>query len=408
MCILHLVPWGRVVPPIFISAVVAACGGSGGADAGWVVRDSAGIVIVENDHTLPAWRDGRGWRLSAEPAVRIGTVSGDTTQQLYRVVHSRILSDGRIAVVNSGTSEVRLYDGEGRYLMSLGGSGDGPGEFRSPWAVHEVAADSILVIDLYREISVFDSDGRYARRFVPERPEGRVQGEGFEPVDQFGDGSLLFRSHHRQDPTWVGVHRNQISMVRTLLDGSFGGSLGDFDDQTVMYGGLGQYVFGARAREGASDTTMWYGPGDRFEIREVAFDGRTVRLIRLDQPPRPVTGADEAEFRDATLERVRGTSQEPLYNRLLAGSEFAENFPAHYDVWTDAAGNLWVQDYQPYTARVDRMWSVFDSRGRYLGEVTVPAGLTVHDIGEDYVLGRWTDDLDVEYIVKYDLEKGTN
>lgn len=89
----------------------------------------------------------------------------------------------------------------------------------------------------------------------------------------------------------------------------------------------------------------------------------------------------------------------------MAASEFATHFPAHYEVRTDALGNLWVQDYRPFRERVDREWSVFDEPGRYLGQVVMPAGLPIHEIGEDYVLGHWTDELDVEYIVMHRLEK---
>src|SRR5690554_6994270 len=39
-----------------------------------VVRDSAGITIVEN--SVPLWRDEEEWRLTAEPVVQIGVVIG--------------------------------------------------------------------------------------------------------------------------------------------------------------------------------------------------------------------------------------------------------------------------------------------------------------------------------------------
>jgi hypothetical protein len=381
-----------------------ACSGTADREAGWTVRDSAGIRIVENDHTLPLWQPGAEWRVSAEPIVRIGTVSADTTTQLYRVTHSRRLSDGRIAVVNSGSSQVRFYDASGRFAGALGGRGDGPGEFRSPWIVHQIAGDSLLVIDLYRHISIFDADGRFARRFLPERPEQQQLGEGFEPVDQFGDGSLLFRAHERWDRSRTGIGRSRIAMVRTRLDGSFAGSLGQFDDQTVDFAGP-LYMWGPWAKEAAADTTMWYGPGDRFELREVTFDGRTIRLVRLDRPARPITEADVTRFKDAAIEQARGTPAEQTVNRRFAEMQHPETFPFHFDIKTDALGNLWVQDYQPWTDRVPRSWSVFDGEGRFLGDVTIPAAVTVHEFGDDYVLGHWTDDLDVEYVVLYRLEK---
>ena len=52
-------------------------------------------------------------------------------------------------------------------------------------------------------------------------------------------------------------------------------------------------------------------------------------------------------------------------------------------------------------------WVVFDGSGRMLGSVTTPAGLEVTEIGEDFVLGIWRDELDVQHVQLYELMKGT-
>ncbi len=55
-----------------------------------------------------------------------------------------------------------------------------------------------------------------------------------------------------------------------------------------------------------------------------------------------------------------------------------------------------------------RLWSVFDSAGVSLGTIAIPTNLEVFEIGEDYLLGVWTDDLDIEYVRMYDLVARTN
>jgi hypothetical protein len=72
---------------------------------------------------------------------------------------------------------------------------------------------------------------------------------------------------------------------------------------------------------------------------------------------------------------------------------------------TDDAGNLWVQEYGLTQDDRPLDWSVFDRAGRFLGEVEMPAGFGVHQIGDDFVLGRWTDELEVEYILMYGIVK---
>ncbi|HSM06888.1 MAG TPA: hypothetical protein VK858_19840 [Longimicrobiales bacterium] len=380
-----------------------------GPDVGPVVRDSAGITIVENDATRPRWTSP--WTLSEEPELRIGSVEGDPEQLLFQVTDSHVLPDRRILLANSGSAEVRVYDPEGRLLQTLGRRGEGPGEFTAPWQAYPMPGDSILVIDLYREVAVFDPEGEFARQFDLDLPEGLLGAEGAEPVDQFGDGSLLFRGHYPYQPGPGGVTRNVVPMLRVPLDGAPAVSLGDFEDQTGYSGQPHRdYAHGAWAKEAAADSTMWYGPGDRMELREVARDGRLIRIVRLNRAARPITEADRETFRRDYAKQMAEFNPrqgEPFWRERARDVLFPDSFPVHYEIETDPLGNVWVQDYRSFfsEARMDREWTVFDAEGAYLGEVTVPGGMEVHDVTEDFVVGKWTDDLGVEYVHVHRIEK---
>lgn len=52
------------------------------------------------------------------------------------------------------------------------------------------------------------------------------------------------------------------------------------------------------------------------------------------------------------------------------------------------------------------VWTVFDPGGRIQGLVETPPGLDVLEIGADYVLGRVTDELGVEYVHVWALDRG--
>ena len=49
---------------------------------------------------------------------------------------------------------------------------------------------------------------------------------------------------------------------------------------------------------------------------------------------------------------------------------------------------------------------VFRPDGVYLGTVKLPHDLRIAEIGPDYVLGMARDDLDVEYVRMYGLDRG--
>ena len=51
---------------------------------------------------------------------------------------------------------------------------------------------------------------------------------------------------------------------------------------------------------------------------------------------------------------------------------------------------------------------MFDSEGLYLGVVETPPRFRIYEIGSDYLLGGWKDDLDVDHVRMYELVKGEN
>lgn len=102
---------------VLAASVVAACGAGDRADTAPVVRDSAGITIVEN--SAPAWRPGEGWRIAAEPEVEIGVLEGEAPYQLYRVRDAVRLPDGRIVIANGGSNELRYFAPDGRWLGTV-------------------------------------------------------------------------------------------------------------------------------------------------------------------------------------------------------------------------------------------------------------------------------------------------
>ena len=81
-------------------------------------------------------------------------------------------------------------------------------------------------------------------------------------------------------------------------------------------------------------------------------------------------------------------------------------FPAFASLMTDALDHLWVEEYEiPGAERPGVVWTVFDPEGRVLGFVETAEGLEVYEIGEDYLLGRVTDELGVEYVQVWPLER---
>lgn len=108
------------------------------------------------DHAPPfdaAFRVEQRIRLNVPADRPIGSVSG------------LVFWNGRIALVDEIQAEVKLFDRAGRYHGALGGAGDGPGEFRMPFAALPLADGRLAVLDRRNGwLTWFDPSGAYAAR----------------------------------------------------------------------------------------------------------------------------------------------------------------------------------------------------------------------------------------------------
>ena len=94
---------------------------------------------------------------------------------LFNASHVQSLSDGRLAVLNAGTSEILVFSADGRLELTFGGEGRGPGELMRPLFLGVLPGDSIVVTELTpQRATVFTADGSVVRTFDLGMPEGRV------------------------------------------------------------------------------------------------------------------------------------------------------------------------------------------------------------------------------------------
>ena len=388
---------------LFLSAgMVAAC--ARGDDAAHETRDSAGIRIVESRRA--AWTDDTRWRIGAEPSLDIGGGDSADAYLLHRVITSEVLPGGRVAVANTGTAEVRIFDSAGRHLSTVGRRGQGPGEFSSPWHLHAMPGDSLLVVDLRGfRFNVFGPNGAFVRSYTTPVATGA---EGTELVDWFDDGTALVHRYERTEPDTQSTEprRSRLSLFRIASDGRMLDSLGFFAAQTSVSGNL--YVWGPYTHETAHDSTVYVGLADQYEILRYTNRGKLVGIIRRDLPNRPTTAADIAAFREAALPRDLAERENPQLRarieRMFVAARYAPVFPPYFHLRTDQPGNLWAQEYTPRIGE-GRIWSVFDPEGIYLGDVEMPDRFRVYQIGADFVLGQWRDADDVEHVRRYPIIK---
>ncbi|MBK9549455.1 MAG: hypothetical protein IPO52_10225 [Gemmatimonadetes bacterium] len=81
-----------------------------------------------------------------------------------------------------------------------------------------------------------------------------------------------------------------------------------------------------------------------------------------------------------------------------------QRFPAYTALEVDRDGNTWVRRFEIPDIPA-RRWGVFRQDGRFLGHVTLPAGVQVLEIGSDYLLGLGKGPMDEEQAQLYRIRK---
>ncbi len=410
------------------SGLVASCGDEGPgpvplADAPrYGIRDSAGIRIAENPRPAP---DSRlGWTVGTEPLVSIGTSEATPEFQLFEVEDATRLADGRIVVANGGSKELLVFDATGLHLASWGGEGEGPGEFADMNRVRPWATDSLIADDPERgRILAFDLEGNHGWTIsLRSRCEDSgivasgvqalkgMMGFAMSPDVVIGilpDGTLFTRDYEllRTQGFWRQDHAYALRTV----DGETRASLGKHPGPQTFSGGSytqGNTVYFAPLRHPfgqTTHTTVWgdlavIASTESYEIKAYRSDGSLARIVRRDYEPGTPTQAEQnARFRRrfATFPEERRA----YFAEVAANVPLVDAFPAFAGTVGDALGHLWVAEFErPGEEHDGTLWTVYDREGRVLGLVDVPEGLTIFEIGEDYILAKVTDDLGVEYV----------
>ncbi|MFH1764845.1 MAG: hypothetical protein ABIF09_11690, partial [Gemmatimonadota bacterium] len=241
------------------------------------VWDSAGITIVENYGEVGP--DGGGWVVSPEPVLSIGTFQGDSVYQLFEVEGAKRLQDGGIAIANAGSGEIRVFDGEGRFLVAHGRKGEGPGEFEDSALVGVLGGDTLVVVDnqLRRISLVHPVEG-----FLESTRISDDLGGGAYPQGMFADrtvvmGGGFYFSSASGDQLSSGFSRRETNYQSAGLDGELVTDFGEFPGseffmqvQNLGGGAMSMMArlipFGKHAMQTVGPERFYYASGDRWEV----------------------------------------------------------------------------------------------------------------------------------------------
>lgn len=377
-------------------------------------RDSAGILIAEN--VRPAWTERERVQLADKPRLAIG--NGTDSAYRFRQIRGVMrLADGRIAVTDGASLQLRLYDTAGRFVSKAAGKGTEPGQIMSMNWVRRLRGDSIAICTNLSTVVLYANSGQFVRTFeLPPRlnaPSAPPQLLVALLNSKSGvSSSLPVTSTHSIGSRW----RDSLTLNLVTEASDAPRTLGRFPfvemvqensgPSSVWLSSIGVFVGG--------DERFFVGFGDRYQIRAYDADGKLRSIIRRAWKSAPISSEDwEYWVVEWSKLWVRTTGAERERDIQKVREEpWAEESPAFSQFIPDRAGRLWVREahWQDAIAAgslsdppaIPSSWSVFNERGRWLGDVSMPKGFQPFEIGSDYVIGTMRTD-GVNQIVLFDM-----
>lgn len=330
---------------------------------------------------VPPVGQGAQWKLSPEPVLTIGE-AGTAQGEFLRITGMTRTVSGHIVVANSGTNEIRIFNATGKFLKAYGGTGSGPGEFRSMHWVGK-SGDSLFLFDeLAVRISTFTVDGG----FINSAPLRSIAGDArMHPAARFNNGDLLLEPVHARlqpklksdggvrDSISFGVLRaNQSDTTTWIGPFEFKNSLAGRESGAPVGHSVDRYESGSQSRWAVWGNLVWVGDAANNLI---ALYDKTGKVSSRAQLPWSVAPHDKVQF-------------EPPFKYLLVSPE----------------GHLWVERFHLDAATAAEC-VVMTRVGTIVARLTIPADFEPKEIGSDYVLGIRRDRAGGETVAMYRIWK---
>jgi hypothetical protein len=324
-----------------------------------------GVKIVRNPNS-PVFGD---LKLDLQEDLKIDRAD-DNNYLFYRLRGIDVDADSNIFVADMGNFRIQKFDKTGKYLLTFGRKGQGPGEFDLPTAVHiEEKTGNVLVQDM-AVIEIFAPGAKPIRAIKPEHfnrefqiaPDGSIIALMMITVDTqvthrlgklAADGKVV--QTFVEAPYTIHVERRGESVLSLTNGQELAISFDLLDKQAVIYGYSKEY-----------------------ELAVTDFSGKVLYRISKDEP-----------YPKFTAKEKEGYKRTPV-------PEFK---PYFYAILTDNLGRIYVQRNMTWheEGNIQKEVDVFSKDGYFLYRTKLPKDTYVirdgyaycGEIGDEEIVKRF-------------------
>jgi hypothetical protein len=275
----------------------------------------------------------------------IGKAEGSKEYMLSGVIDIAADNSGNIYAADRKENCIRVFDTNGRYVRTIGRSGQGPGEFDGRITRIRITPQNELMAYDWRafKLTFFSFDGNYLRTVllkgvqalrISRNTKGNYLVGTIEFQGQYGTNT--FRSSME-----VREHDSDFTIIKTLVKDKFRDANMPLHPEML-------------ARIPSSDLIVC-GFTDSYEFQIMDSEGEIVRKVLKEYDPIEISDDEKVK------RGLAGEKNVPKY------------FPAFQDFSMDEEGRFFVQTFERQADGIKFLYDVFDTDGKYVAKIPLNA-----------------------------------
>jgi len=325
--------------------------------------------IVKNPQN-PIPKPGQRKKLGFEEKFTIGVSEGDENYMFGQSLYVNMDDEGCFFVTDWDRKHIRKFSPEGKYLLTIGRPGQGPGEFQNVWGPKFDTSGNLYVMDIAnKRISLFSKSGDFIKGINTPQDLGDItilpNGNYFTSKTESIEDPKVHKFMHI-----YGIYDADFNLIKEFeqvkqeIRQKENKTRAQFVASILSDSAFKPYF----VQEVTEDGTIYTGNAVTYEIKIYSQKGNLEKIITREYQPIKVSQAHkDYYFEVLSIDLLR---------RLPSGDSFKEEVRKHMEYpkflpacsWFTVMDNGWLYVVVDVIEEDYALIDLFDEKGIYIGQ----------------------------------------
>ncbi len=330
-----------------------------------IIQKPEQVVVVSNPKTPKS-----KMRIVFKEELSIGKAEGDENYMFGSFIIFNTDKEGNFYVTDWDRRRIQKYDTEGKYLLTIGRQGQGPGEFQNLTIARFDKDGHFYVTDLAnRRISFFDTEGKYLRQIpIPDVFENL-----YINSREYFVASCSKRLGDDITAGWRivdGLFDEKFNPVAEFHSTIFSPKPPEGRDMTSMAkftaGIISNGAFQPRAMHTIADNDyIYFGYPENYTVDIYSPEGIKTKTITRKYDPIEVGEKDKEYFVSNIAENFMRGRAEDFKKEAIRFIQYPKYKPAYHSF--ALMENGWLAVVVEFIENEYTLFDLFDEEGTYIG-----------------------------------------